>query len=177
MNVSSARRVLCDAGPLIALGKLGRLDLLPPLYGSVTIAQAVYKEVVVVGAQRGYPDALAARLLWRQQRWPVISLDARAIAGYTPSIILDRGEQETLALALTLDDPLVLIDDEVARAEARRLNLRVRGTIGVLVQAYHRQILTYNQIELLLQEVAARPDIWISAQLCHQALNSLRTQR
>ena len=69
---------------------------------------------------------------------------------------------------------LVLLDDETARAEARRLNLRVRGTLGVLAQAYHAGILAFPEVELLLQEIAARPDIWIGAKLCEQVLRALR---
>ena len=33
--------VVCNAGPLIALGKLGRLDLLQKLYGTVLVPQQV----------------------------------------------------------------------------------------------------------------------------------------
>lgn len=45
-------RVLSDAGPLIALGKLNRLDLLACLFPEVEIPQAVYDEVVVEGLAR-----------------------------------------------------------------------------------------------------------------------------
>jgi predicted nucleic acid-binding protein len=69
----------------------------------------------------------------------------------------------------------VLLDDEVARAEARRLQLQVRGTLGVLVQAYRAQLLALIHVELLIQEIAVRPDIWISARLCEQVLTSLRS--
>jgi predicted nucleic acid-binding protein len=41
--------VLCDAGPLMALGKLNRLDLLAGLFGQVQIPRAVYDEVVTQG--------------------------------------------------------------------------------------------------------------------------------
>ena len=64
------------------------------------------------------------------------------LSSYTPPVILDPGETEVLALARTLKDPLVLLDDEVARAEARRLKLRVRGTLGVLVHAYREGLLS-----------------------------------
>jgi predicted nucleic acid-binding protein len=40
--------VLCNSGPLMALGKLNRLDLLADLYGEVQIPHAVYDEVVIV---------------------------------------------------------------------------------------------------------------------------------
>lgn len=39
--------VLCNAGPLIALGKLNRLELLAELYGQVQIPRAVYVELLL----------------------------------------------------------------------------------------------------------------------------------
>ncbi len=39
--------VVTNSGPLIALAKLNRLDLLPSLYGEVIIPQAVYHKAVV----------------------------------------------------------------------------------------------------------------------------------
>ncbi len=44
--------VLANAGPLIALGKLNRLELLPDLYHDVQITPAVYDEVVTQGVVR-----------------------------------------------------------------------------------------------------------------------------
>jgi len=96
------------------------------------------------------------------------------LSAYTPPVVLDPGETEVLALAQTLEDPLVLLDDEVARAEARRLGLRLRGTLGILVHAYHQGLLSFDQVELLIHEIAVRPDIWISARLCEKVLASLR---
>jgi predicted nucleic acid-binding protein len=69
---------------------------------------------------------------------------------------------------------MVLVDDEVARAEARRLKLRVLGTLGILIRAHRCALLSLDQVELLIDEIAARPDIWIGAKLCAQVLTSLR---
>ena len=41
--------VLCNAGPLITLGKLNQLALLADLYGKVRITRAVYEKVVTRG--------------------------------------------------------------------------------------------------------------------------------
>jgi len=165
--------VLCNSGPLMALGKLNRLDLLAELYDKVQIPQAVYNEVVSQGLARGAPDALIVRLFWQRQGWPVVEVPPEVLSAYKPSVILDPGEREVLALARTLTAPLVLLDDQVARAEARRLGLRVRGTLGVLVQAFRGGLLSLLQIEWLLNEIAARPDIWIGSKLCNQVLRSL----
>jgi predicted nucleic acid-binding protein len=55
------------------------------------------------------------------------------------------------------------------------LQLQVRGTLGILVQAYRAQLLTFAHVELLIQEIAVQPDIWISAKLCEQVLALLRS--
>lgn len=138
--------VLCNSGPLMALGKLNRLDLLAELYDEVQVPRAVYNEVVTQGLARGASDALILRLVWLRQGWPVVEVPPEVLSAYEPPVILDPGEREVLALAQTLADPLVLLDDEVARAEARRLELRVRGTLGVLVQAYRRGCFLFTRL-------------------------------
>lgn len=172
--MSTGPLVLCNSGPLMTLGKLNQLGLLADLYGEVQVPRAVYDEVVTRGLVRGAPDALTVRLFWQRRRWPIIDVPAAVLLAYTPPVTLDPGETEVLALAQTLVDPLVLLDDEVARAEARRLKLRLRGTMGILVRAYRKGLLSFDQVELLIREIAVRPDIWIGARLCEQVLASLR---
>jgi predicted nucleic acid-binding protein len=48
---------------------------------------------------------------------------------------LDRGEAETLALAVALRADLVLLDEKARRLAARRLGLRVAGVLGILLEA------------------------------------------
>jgi predicted nucleic acid-binding protein len=165
--------VVTNAGPLIALGKLNRLDLLAGLFGQVRIPRAVYEEVVLAGLARGAADARAVQLFCQQQKWPIVEVPDSTMVAYVPEVILDPGEIEVLAFAQTVPDALVLLDDEVARAEARRLRLGVRGTLGILVQGYRADLLSLAQVELLIREIAVRPDIWIGAKLCEEVLASL----
>ncbi|MGQ0603324.1 MAG: hypothetical protein ACT4QE_16700 [Anaerolineales bacterium] len=167
-------QVLIDSGPLIALAKLNRLEVLHKLWGTVQMTSEVWQEAVEVGQARGAPDALTIFLFWQQYRFPVVSVSAEVQARYRPALQIDPGEHSTLAIAQTLSDGLVLLDDEDARSEARRLAIPVRGTLGVLVEGYRQQHLTLNETELLIKEIAARPDIWISSALCQQVLNVLR---
>lgn len=166
--------VLCNAGPLIALGKLNRLDLLAGLFAEVQMPRAVYEEVIVQGLVRGEPDAVIARLFWERQGWPVVDVGQAVLSAYVPPVVLYPGETEVLALARSSDEPLVLMDDEVARSEARRLGLDLCSTLGILMRAYHRHLLSLQQVELLIHEIEARPDIWISTRLCIQVLGALR---
>lgn len=171
--MKAAAIVISNAGPLLVLGKLNRLELLVDLYSEVRIPRTVYDEAVTRGLSRGAPDAFTIRLFWQRQAWPIIDIPVANLAPYKPPVTLHRGEIEVLILAQILNASLVLFDDEVARMEARRLGLKVCGTLGILVQAYRQGLLTFSQIELLIYEIAARPDIWISAKLCQQVLDSL----
>ena len=165
--------VLCNSGPLMTLGKLHQLDLLGGLFDEVSIPCAVYDEVVNQGLIRGAPDASTVRLFWQREQWPIVDVPEDLLSAYKPPVILDPGETEVLALARSFANPLVLIDDEVARAEARRLQVQLCGTLGILVRAYRQELLPFEQVELLLREIAVRPDIWIGARICEQVLASL----
>jgi predicted nucleic acid-binding protein len=61
-------KVVSNAGPLIALGKLGHLELLIKLYGKVIVSPEVYNEVVVRGITSGAPDAVAAKFFFDHKR-------------------------------------------------------------------------------------------------------------
>ena len=97
--MSSRPVVLCNAGPLITLGKLNRLELLAGLYGKVQIPHTVYDEVVICGLAKGASDALTIRLFWQRHKWPVVEVSPAVLSTYTPSVILHPGERAVLALA------------------------------------------------------------------------------
>lgn len=171
--MTATRRIISNAGPLMALAKLNRLDLLANLYAEVEAPAAVYREVVTQGLARGAPDARIVQLYWERRGWPIIEVPERLLADFHSSVVLDAGEIEVLALASDDTNAMVLIDDDLARREARRLEVEAKGTLGVLVQAFRRKLVSFEETELLIQQIAARPDIWISTRLCEGVLNGL----
>ena len=82
--MSAGPVVLRNAGPLITLGKLNRLELLSELYGEVQIPRTVYYEVVTCGLTKGAPDALTVRLFWQRQEWPVVDVPPAVIIFFLP---------------------------------------------------------------------------------------------
>ena len=80
--------ILCDSGPLMALGKLHRLDLLAGLFDEVSIPRAVYDEVVNQGLARGAPDASTVRLFWQRQQWPIEDVSEELLSAYVPPVVL-----------------------------------------------------------------------------------------
>ncbi len=156
-----------NSGPLIALAKLNHLRLLPALYDEVIVPQAVYDEVVTVGLRRGYPDANIADAFLRRMKWRPV-----AVADRLPELDvyarLGRGEREALTLAKT-HNSLVLIDEDHARTIADQLGLAHIGTLGILVGAYRRELLSADALDELLITIESREDIWIHPELCRRA--------
>ena len=48
---------------------------------------------------------------------------------------VDKGEASAIALALEIEDSLIILDDYKARKTAEHLGLKITGTIGVIVKA------------------------------------------
>lgn len=124
-----------NAGPLIALGKLGQLGLLLKLFDEVIIPREVYSEVVVKGLKIGAPDASSVDFLIQERhiRIKTITLPP-PLPEWAQSI--DTGEVEVILLALEESADWVLIDNSHARKAARQMGLHLKGTIGLLVNAF-----------------------------------------
>jgi predicted nucleic acid-binding protein len=162
--------VVADAGPLMVLAKLNLLHLLKQLYGRVHFPRSVYEEVVIEGIRRGFEDAHTLQLFLSQEDWK--PTEVKDVPDDLASLHLDRGERESIALALALQG-LLLIDEEQGRQEARQRGVTVRGTLGVLIQAYHSGLITANQLRFYFGQIEERTDIWISPTLCHRLLQKV----
>lgn len=163
-------RVVSNASPLIALGKLGQLGLLLKLYDEVVIPPEVYAEVVVNGLRLGASEAQAVQYLVQQGHIRVTdaAMPASSPAAWTES--LDVGEVQAIELARQEGADWVLIDNLHARKAARTLQLPLKGTVGVLLDAFRRGHLSLPEFELLMQSIKAQPSLWISESLCDRAL-------
>lgn len=126
ISASRAPIVVADAGPLIALGRVDALALLPALFAEVQVTETVLAECLarpdLIDAQR-VAAALAAG-------WLVPCPDVLPPA----SGRLDPGESSAIARALEIGAGL-LLDDRAAVVYARGLGLRVIGTLGILILA------------------------------------------
>jgi predicted nucleic acid-binding protein len=74
----------------------------------------------------------------------VVPVDADRVQEVTDE--LDLGERAAIVLAGTIHADLLLIDDAAGRAEAKRRNLRVTGTLGVLRAAAERGLVNVPEL-------------------------------
>jgi predicted nucleic acid-binding protein len=118
--------VVADSGPLHYLILLDHADLLRRFYGQVMVPDAVAIELSSVSAPPAVRDWISRPPTWVT----VIPVAAEQLQAISQD--LDLGERSAIALAAVLKADLLLIDEAAGRAEARRRNLRVTGTLGVL---------------------------------------------
>lgn len=171
--MSAGRQVVNNAGPLVALAKLNLLHLLKELYGRVHYSGSVYHEAVVEGMRQGHEDARTLRLFLDQMEWCPEDVDPADVPTDLHEARLDQRERDTLALAETLGSSLVLMDETVGRQAARDRGLAVRGSLGVLAEAYRRGMIEADQLRLYCEEMAHRHDIWINSALAEHLLTEV----
>ncbi len=120
--------VVSNSSPLIALARIGRLNLLASFYNQILIPAEVHHEVTAAG--RGLPGAEEVR----SANW--IEVVSQKSAGH-PSLAqacrnLGAGERGAILLAKSLQADLVLLDEWKARRVARDAGLSLVGSIGLL---------------------------------------------
>jgi predicted nucleic acid-binding protein len=80
---------------------------------------------------------------------------------------LHEGEVEVMLLAKEIGADLVIMDDGLARKHAKYLELSVTGTVGVLLRAKQKEII--SKIKPALDELIAN-DFYISGNIVNEIL-------
>jgi len=153
------RKIVSNTTPILSLLKIGKLDILRELYGKVQIPRAVYNEIEAGKDKDYYADV--GVLDWIEIT-PIQSPSARLYL-----FDLDDGEAETIILAQEQSADIAIIDEKLGRRYATQLNIPVTGTIGILLRAKERGLIT--AVAPLLQELRNKSS-WISDNLYERAL-------
>ena len=152
---------MVDTSVLIALGKMGYLSLLQRLFSEVLFAGSVVEEV---GGGELYAEV--ARLVDKGLARVAKASNLELVELLSSS--LGRGEAETIALAMGVAADVVLLDDLRARRAARRLGIRVMGTLGalkLLMDAGHVRESPEELCSALISQ-----GFWVDAGLCVKVL-------
>ena len=119
--------VVADSGPLHYLILLDHANLLHHFYGEVLVPKAVAVELSSPSAPLVVRDWLSRAPSWLS----VVSVESDKVQAVADD--LDLGERAAIALAGAMHADLLLIDEAAGRAEAKRRNLRVTGTLACCV--------------------------------------------
>jgi len=155
-------RVISDSGPIIALAKINRLDLLKSLFVSVAIPPMVYKELMGKFGKEWDCIEKALKDFIQVVDSPILNKHIKLILKD-----IDEGERQAIALAQSFgSESLVLLDDKLGRQAARKLNISLTGVVGVLVIAKEKGLAT--DIGSLLKEIR-KNGYWLSDEILEMA--------
>ncbi|RLF10323.1 MAG: hypothetical protein DRJ62_05280 [Thermoprotei archaeon] len=123
-----------NAGPLIHLSKVSLLFLLRKLYGKVAVPLEVKVEVVDKGKEKGFLDAyIVEEAIGNWIEIVRVEIPSR-LAEISEGIGLKKAEAKVIYFAFK-NNITALLDDLPARDLARRLGVKVRGSLGVIVES------------------------------------------
>ncbi len=126
--------VICNTSPLQYLYQIDLLHVLRGLAGHIVVPRAVVEELSA-GRAVGLSLPDPTTLDWATVREPTSSAALPLITDLGP------GEAEVLILALESRDPIVVLDDALARRVALMLGVRLIGTLGILLEAKRTRLI------------------------------------
>jgi predicted nucleic acid-binding protein len=112
------KTIISDTSCLILLDKISALEILKTLFGEIIITPVIAEEFATK-----LPDWIKIKDVKNKNYQNILQAS------------LDKGEASAIALAVELDECLLIIDDQKARIFAFGLGLKYTGTLGVLVDA------------------------------------------
>ncbi|KAA0003327.1 MAG: hypothetical protein FE048_01815 [Thermoplasmata archaeon] len=156
---------VADAGPLIHLSEIKRLDALA-IFNKIFVPPEVNREVRRLS--KGIPLLRLQKLGIKEK-----NLAAWIAVRYE----LDIGEAEAITLCKTKKIKLLLTDDLDARIAAESEGLEAHGSIGILLRAFREGFLTHNQTIKSLQNLESESSLFITHSLIQQAIKAVKKYR
>jgi len=124
-----------NTSPLIFLSKGGFIDLLQVLNSEIIVPEAVKNEIEAYGK-----DDITAKTL-QETDWLVVR-KTPTIPRIIQNWDLGAGESEVLAWGYVEKGTEIIVDDLAARRCAMSFNISVRGTLGLVLIAKQRGIIS-----------------------------------
>lgn len=159
---------VADAGPLIHLAEIDCLSLLR-IFEFVLIPSTVWSEVIASGQ-------VAENVLSKFDSWQQHEISTTEISIFTEEYKLQElhiGERECLFLCKSKDVDTFLTDDLAARKIAHRMNLIPVGSLGIIVRAYHLDIISLTDAERYIHELYCVSSLFVTKTIVDLAIERL----
>lgn len=161
--------VVSDTTPLISLMKADRLELLEPLFGEVFIPEAVYSELTTNPEFQDEADHIKGCAFINK----VSVKEQKAVDVLQRASGLDLGESEAIIYADDVKADVLLMDEVKGRQVARAMGLYIMGTIGVLLYAFEKKVITGSDVEDALDRMK-KANRHIGEDLINYALSKIK---
>jgi len=153
--INKGKGIVVNTSPWIALSTCGQVSLLEKLYDDIYIPIGVRDEIMAGGKEGiGVRELLESSWIKIEKVFDIEKIKLL--------YELEQGEAEVIILAREKGINQVLIDEKVARLQAKILGLDVIGTLGLLLKAKKRGLIP--AIKPLIDRIL-KHGIWIKDEI------------
>ncbi len=154
--------IVSDTSAVSNLIQIGKIELLKQLFGKIIITPAVRQELYQIKLQK----VLIEKFNWIEVRTPQDKNFVNKLL-----VTLDLGESESIALAVEMNNALLIIDEYLGREIAKEYDLKITGLIGILILAKQKELLsTIRPVLADLEDIGFR----LSQKLVTHILNLVK---
>jgi predicted nucleic acid-binding protein len=150
--------VICDTGPVLHLDELECLYLLKDFH------QVILPETVVREIEEHRPGMLKNQFVPFKTVSISFPVDPQLFM-LCQVFALHAGELEALSLMADTPHAMFLTDDCAARLVAQKMGYSVHGTIGILIRAIRRNMMTPQNVVAILERIPEKSSLHIKASL------------
>ena len=160
---------ISDAGPIIHLDELAHLDLLSDFI-PVIISKTVYSEIAT-----HRPEALKHPEVIFNIRDVIYPPEAQLLV-LSKALALDQGELESLILMQENPEAIFLTDDSAARLAGDGLGYKVHGTIGIILRAIRKKVITPGEVIELLRNIPEKTTLFLKPALLKDIIKKIKDE-
>lgn len=163
-------QIVVDACSIILLAKAEVLETVTEAH-TLTITKEVHEEVMV-GKSKLFPDAFLIERLVREQKIKVISTDSRLTLKLEGDFNMGSGEASVVAEGIRFPDKIVATDNRQGRMAAKINNIKVIGSIEIIVALYKSKKINKDKAKAALK--ALQEEGWFEPLLIEMAQEDLK---
>ncbi len=156
--------VVSNTSPISNLAKVGQLNLIQQLYGTILIPRAVHEELLDERAGETVTTAVQSAT-WLE----IQSVQDQELVNELRSRV-NVGEAEAIALAVEVEATRLIIDERLGRQAASDLGVKITGVLGILLLAKHQKLIVV--VKPIMDDLTAQANFRISSQLYADVLNA-----
>jgi len=145
--------IIADTSCLIVLEQIEELSILEKIYTEIVITPEVEHEF-----SGNLPDWITVTEVSDKKRQNILELD------------LDKGEASAIALSLEQENCLLIIDERKGRLIAKKLGLKITGTLGVIIKGKKNGAI--SSVRTILKKLE-KFDFWMSKELKEKVLKEV----
>lgn len=145
-------KIVSNTSPLSNLAVIGQISLLQQIYPKILIPPAVEAELIQ------FPMIQSMVMPLFEEGWIEVQVPQDLQQVIALQQILDLGEAAAIALATELNADRLLIDERLGRRLALQFGLKIRGILGILVNAKNEGLIprTRPLLDQLINEAGFR---------------------